>query len=631
MALLNFRDVNLSFNGPPVLENVNLQIDRGERVCLLGRNGVGKSTLMRLINGEIEPDSGEITREQGVRVSRLAQDVPRGLEETIFDQVAAGLGLRGETLAEYHHVSSRFARDGGDSLAAELDRLTHRLDAEKGWQINQEVETVIARMQLDPDALCETLSAGQKRRVLLAGALVCSPDILLLDEPTNHLDLDAICWVEDFLLRYEGTLVFVTHDRVFLRKLATRIIELDRGRLTSWACDHETYLKRKQAALEAEAQQQAAFDKRLAQEEVWIRQGVLARRTRNEGRVRALKKMRDDRAQRRKTIGNVRMQLQEAERSGRMVVEAKNVTFGYGDPGDPPIVLDLTTAIMRGDRIGIIGPNGSGKTTLLRLLLNELTPQQGTVRHGTRLSVAYFDQLHAQLDEEKTVQENVGEGSESILVGDKKKHILGYLQEFLFPPDRARSPVKYLSGGERNRLLLARLFTKPANVLVMDEPTNDLDAETLELLEERLLEYSGTLLLVSHDREFLNNVVTGTLVFEGDGLVKEYAGGYDDWLVQRTLPEPAKEEKPAAKPKPPRKKPETVRRLTYKEKQELETLPARIESLETQLDQLHQTMADPAFYQQEGSAIAKAKAELQAVEDELAEVFERWEMLEELA
>ncbi|HYW80404.1 MAG TPA: ATP-binding cassette domain-containing protein, partial [Thermoguttaceae bacterium] len=444
------------------------------------------------------------------------------------------------------------------------------------------------------------------------------------------LDLDAICWVEEFLLRYEGTLVFVTHDRVFLRKLATRIIELDRGRLTSWACDHETYLQRKQAALEAEAQQQALFDKRLAQEEVWIRQGVLARRTRNEGRVRALKKMRDERAQRRERVGNVRMQLQEAERSGRMVVEAKNITFAYEDV---PIVRDLTTAIMRGDRIGIIGPNGSGKTTLLRVLLDELKPQQGTVRHGVRLSVAYFDQLHAQLDEEKTVQENVGEGSDSILVGDKKKHILGYLQEFLFPPERARSPVKYLSGGERNRLLLARLFTKPANVLVMDEPTNDLDAETLELLEERLLEYSGTLLLVSHDREFLNNVVTGTLVFEGNGLVKEYAGGYDDWLAQRTTPEPAKAEKPAAKPKPkpPRKKPETARRLTYKEKLELETLPARIESLETRLDELHQTMADPKFYQQEGAVIADAKAKLQAVEAELAEVYERWESLEELA
>jgi len=628
MALLNFRDVNLSFNGPLLLENVNLQIDRGERVCLLGRNGVGKSTLMRLINGEIEPDGGEITLEQGVRISRLAQEVPYGLEETIFDQVAAGLGSRGQMLAEYHHVSSRFAHDGGDILAAELDRLTHRLDAEKGWQINQEVETVIARMQLDADAICETLSAGQKRRVLLAKALVCKPDILLLDEPTNHLDLDAICWVEEFLLRYEGTLIFVTHDRVFLRKLATRIIELDRGRLTSWACDHETYLKRKQAALEAEAQQQALFDKRLAQEEIWIRQGVLARRTRNEGRVRALKQMRDDRAQRRERVGNVRMQLQEAERSGRMVVEAKNITFAYEDV---PIVRDLTTAIMRGDRIGIIGPNGSGKTTLLRVLLNELAPQQGTVRHGVRLSVAYFDQLHAQLDEENTVEESVGQGSESILVGDKKKHILGYLQEFLFPPDRARSLVKNLSGGERNRLLLARLFTKPANVLVMDEPTNDLDAETLELLEERLLEYSGTLLLVSHDREFLNNVVTGTLVFEGDGLVKEYAGGYDDWLTQRTPTEPAKAEKPAAKPKPPRKKAETARRLTYKEKQELETLPARIESLETQLDQLHQTMADPTFYQQEGPAIADAKAKLQAVEGELAEVYERWESLEALA
>ena len=628
MALLSIRDVNLGFNGPLLLEQVNLQIDRGERVCLLGRNGVGKSTLMKLINGEIEPDSGEIVRGPSVRIARLTQEVPHGLNGTTFDEVAAGLGKRGQTLAEYHRVSSHFARDGGDALAAELDRLTHRLDAEKGWQINQEVETIIARMQLGPDARCETLSAGQKRRVLLAKALVRHPDILLLDEPTNHLDIDAICRVEEFLLRYEGTLIFVTHDRVFLRKLATRIIELDRGRLTSWTCDHETYLQRKQAALEAETQQQALFDKKLAQEEVWIRQGVLARRTRNEGRVRALKEMRRQRSQRREQIGNVRMQLQEAERSGRLVIEAKGVTFAYDEN---TVIRDLSTVVMRGDRVGIIGPNGSGKTTLLRVLLGELAPQQGTVRHGTRLSVAYFDQLHAQLDEEKTVQENVGEGSESILVGDKKKHILGYLQEFLFPPERSRSLVKYLSGGERNRLLLARLFTKPANVLVMDEPTNDLDAETLDLLEERILEYSGTLLLVSHDREFLNNVVTGTLVFEGDAQVKQYAGGYDDWLVQRTPPAPPKAEKPAAKSKPPRTKPEGPRRLTYKEKLELEALPQRIESLEARQDQMHRTMADPAFYQQDGQTIADAKAELEALQRELAEVYQRWETLESLA
>jgi len=628
MALVSIRDVDVGFGGPLLLEEVSFQIERGERICLLGRNGVGKTTLMRLLHGELAPDHGEVTRQQGVRVARLAQEVPKDLGGTIFEQVTGGLGRQGELLAEYHRVSHRLAREGGDALTAELDRLGHRLDASRGWQIHQQVETVISRMKLDPDAECMALSAGMKRRVLLAKALVCEPDVLLLDEPTNHLDIDAICWLEEFLLRYPAAQLFVTHDRMFLRKLATRIIELDRGRLTNWECDHATYLQRKQAALEAEAKQQALFDKRLAQEEAWIRQGIQARRTRNEGRVRALKRMREERLQRREQPGQVRMQIQQAQRTGRLVIEAKHVTFAYGEQ---TIIRDLSTTIMRGDRVGIIGPNGSGKTTLLRVLLGEAAPKKGKLRHGTHLQVTYFDQLHAQLDEEQTVQENVGQGSESLLIGGKKKHILGYLQDFLFTPQRARTPVKFLSGGERNRLLLARLFTKPSNVLVFDEPTNDLDAETLELLEELLLQYEGTLLLVSHDRDFLNNVVTSTLVLEGEGRVKEYAGGYDDWLAQRPPPpsadpptEPVKPKQPApaASPRP--------RRITYREQRELEDLPQRIEVLESQQEQLHAAMADPAFYQQQRSQIAAATAQLKELEAELAEAYRRWEFLEDL-
>ncbi len=487
---------------------------------------------------------------------------------------------------------------------------------------------MLSKTSLDGGLTCQSLSAGMKRRVLLAKALVRRPDLLLLDEPTNHLDVDGICWLEDFLLRSNITLLFVTHDRVFLRKLATRIVELDRGQLTAWDCDHPTYLRRKAANLQSEAKQQALFDKRLAQEETWIRKGILARRTRNEGRVRALKTMRDQRRERSELRGQARMQLQEAERSGRLVIKAKDVQFAYDEE---PIIRDLSTTIMRGDKIGVIGPNGSGKTTLLRLLLGELEPQRGSVRHGTRLQVAYFDQLHAELDDERSVQDNVGDGSDSVVVDGNKKHVLGYLQDFLFTPDRARSPVKRLSGGERNRLLLAKLFTRPANVLVMDEPTNDLDAETLELLEEILVDYRGTLLLVSHDREFLNNVATGTLVLEGGGRVKEYAGGYDDWLTQRK----AEDFAAVAKPDKPRPKPavsneDQPRRLKYAEKIELETLPGKIELLETQIEAIHAAMSEPEFYEQDHTQIAKVADELKLLEDELAEVYARWEELEAL-
>jgi ATP-binding cassette subfamily F protein uup len=481
-------------------------------------------------------------------------------------------------------------------------------------------------MSLQPDADVATLSAGMKRRVLLAKAVVGSPDLLLLDEPTNHLDIDAIAWLEDFLLRYGGTLLFVTHDRALLRKVATRILELDRGRLTSWSCDYTTYLNRKEAALQAETRQNAGFDKKLAQEEVWIRTGIQARRTRNEGRVRALEALRAVRRERRDRPGDVKMEIQEAQRTGRLVIEAKKLQFSYGDR---VIVGDFSTMIMRGDRVGLIGPNGSGKTTLLRLLLGELPPQRGTVAHGTHLEVAYFDQLHAQLDETKSVRENVRDGSDSVVINGRTRHIIGYLEDFLFTPEQASGPVARLSGGERNRLLLARLFTKPSNVLVMDEPTNDLDLETLELLEELLSAYAGTLLLVSHDREFLNNVVTSTLVLEGGGRVKEYAGGYDDWLRQRAEAEPPPVAKPsAARPEPRPSPPRRTQRLTYQQQRELQALPQRIEALEAELAELHQRVADPAFYRQAPAEIIRVKSRIQSLQSDVAEAYRRWEDLE---
>ena len=627
MALVTLRDVRLGFRGPLVLDGVNLTIEPGERVCLLGRNGTGKTSLLRLIQGDIEPDRGEIARQQGLVSAMLPQEVPQGLAGTVFDEVTRGLGPRAELLAEYHHVSLRLAVEASDALHQRLDRLHHALEIEGGWGMQQEVEAVISRMALDGDADVATLSAGMKRRVLLAKALVRSPAILLLDEPTNHLDIDAIRWLEEFLLRSSAAILFVTHDRAFLRRIATRIFELDRGQLTSWSCDYETYVKRKEAALETEARQRAEFDKKLAKEEVWLRTGIKARRTRNEGRVRNLQKLRETRRARREQPGEVRIEIQEAERSGRLVIEAKHVSFGYAET---PTIRDLSTMIMRGDRVGLIGPNGSGKTTLLRLLLGELQPQDGTIRQGTNLEVAYFDQLHAQLDDAKSVRDNVRDGADWISVQGNKRHIVGYLEDFLFTQEQATGPAGRLSGGERNRLVLARLFTKPSNVLVMDEPTNDLDIETLELLEDMLLEYPGTLLLVSHDREFLNNVVTSTLVLEGEGRVKEYAGGYDDWLRQCQPEPPLATEPVPVKPAPAQSSKQRPRRLTYKEQRELEALPERITALEADLRQCHEAMADPALYRQDPAEIVKAKARLQLLEKDVAEAYSRWEELETL-
>ncbi len=602
MALISLRDVTVGYGGPPLLDHVNLQIERGERVCLLGRNGAGKSTLMRLIHGDISPDGGEVVHQQGLRIALLPQEVPEGFTGTVFDIVSGD------------------PDEPGTGLQTSPD--------DAGWRRQQQVEKTVSRMDLDPGARFEALSAGYKRRVMLARGLVRDPDILLLDEPTNHLDIESITWMEEFLLHYAGTLLFVTHDRMFLRRLATRIVELDRGAFTDWSCDYDTFQERKEAALEVEASQRARFDKKLESEEAWIRRGVKARRTRNEGRVRALEEMRRQRLDRRERTGTVRMSSQEAGRSGKLVIEAEGLSYGY-DVRDF-VIRDFSTVIMRGDKVGIIGPNGSGKTTLLRLLLGDLPPRTGKLRYGVHLEVAYFDQLRAQLDEEKSVIENVGEGNDTILFNGKPRHIAGYLQDFLFSSERARSPVRILSGGERNRLLLARLFTKPFNVLVMDEPTNDLDTETLELLEDLLLDYEGTLLLVSHDRAFLNNVVTCTLVFEGEGHVGEYVGGYDDWLSQHASKAVQKMEKPFGKSEKQRPRRERKQALTYREQRELEGLPGQIEALEAEQKELYGLMSDPRFYRENGTEIAGARARLESLERELEEAYRRWEALDAL-
>ena len=626
MALLSIQNVRVGFGGPLLLDNANLQIEHGERICLLGRNGTGKSTFMKFIHGDLAADAGEIVRQQDTRISFLPQEVPQDLHGNVFDLVASGLGPLGVSLTHYQNVSAQVAQEGSNQkLLADLDRLQQTLDANGGWLVHQHVEQVLSHLHLAPDAAFETLSGGLKRRTLLAAALVSDPDLLLLDEPTNHLDIASISWLEDFLVRREKALLFVTHDRMLLRKLATRIVELDRAQLTSWSCDYGTFLERKRAALEEEAVHWARFDKKLAEEEVWIRRGIRARRTRNEGRVRALHELRAVRqARREKLLGTARLQIQEVERSGKLVVEAQDASYAYGNQ---VVIRNFSSRIMRGDKVGILGPNGCGKTTLLRLLLGELAPQRGTIRLGTHLSIAYFDQLRTQLDEGKTVQEIVGDGNDTITFNGQSRHIISYLGDFLFPPDRARSPIRILSGGERNRLLLARLFTKPSNILVLDEPTNDLDAETMELLEELLLEYQGTVLLVSHDRALLNNVVTSTLAFEDDGQAYEYIGGYDDWLRQRR---PTQTETQAVQPKRDKQRlqRERPKKLAYKEHRELEVLPEHIEQLETEQAELHQQLADPELYKQNGSEVGTLKSRLTALDQKLEAAYARWEALE---
>lgn len=627
MALLSIRDICMSFGQAAVLDNATLQIEPGERICLIGRNGEGKTTLMRIINGDLEPLSGQITLKPGLTMAMLDQKVPLEIEGTVFDQITAGLGPKARLLKEYHDISRKLAQDGGDDLLRRLDHVQHHVEAEGAWHIHQQVETVISHLKLDPDAAVSMLSAGLKRRVLLGRALVLEPDILLLDEPTNHLDVDSIVWLEAFLENYPGTLVFVTHDRMFLRKLSTRIVDIDRGQVRSWFCGYDEFVERRQAMLDAEAKQAALFDKKLAQEEVWIRKGIQARRTRNEGRVRALMEMRQQRRQRRALVGKVRMEAHQAQDSGEMVVEALGVDFGY--PGSTEkIVSHFTATIMRGDKIGIIGPNGSGKTTLLKVLLGELKATDGSIRMGTKLQISYFDQLHCQLDESKSVWENVADGYNTIKMNGRDKNVVGYLEDFLFTPQQSRNRVANLSGGERNRLLLARLFAKPSNVLVLDEPTNDLDMETLELLEELLVDYTGTVLLVSHDRAFLNDVVTSTFVLEGEGRIKEYVGGYDDWVRQRDQARTEATEEPAKKEKKAKPKSALAKKLSYKEQKELEALPGRIEAMEARLARLHEQMAQPAFYKQDPAAIAKASAEVKELDEALAAAYARWETLE---
>jgi ATP-binding cassette subfamily F protein uup len=628
MAIVGMRDLSWGFGGLPLLDNITLQIEKGDRICIVGRNGVGKSTLLKLISRELVPDSGDVWCQQGITIAALEQDVPPGFDGTIFEVVAEGLGEKGKALAEHHRISRRSEDDINPESAKRRDKLQHMLDSGGGWPLLNQIENVLSRTRLNPEDMFAGLSAGMKRRTLFARALASNPDLLLLDEPTNHLDIDTIIWMESYILRHVKTLLFVTHDRAFLKNIASRIMELDRGCLISYDCSYETYLKRRQAALEAEEKQNEVFDKKLSQEEAWIRKGIKARRTRNEGRVRSLERLRAAYRSRRGKIGDVRLQAQEAEQTGKLVIEAKAVSFSYQQT---PIVRDLSTVIMRGDKVGIIGPNGVGKTTLLRILLKEISPEAGSIRHGTHLQIAYFDQLRGQLDEQKTVLENIAKGNDFIIFNGQKRHVISHLHDFLFSPDRCRTPVYVLSGGERNRLMLAKLFTRPANVLVMDEPTNDLDAETLELLEELLLEYRGTLLLISHDRTFLNNVVTSTIVFEGDGRVAEYAGGYDDWLIQKPKrndpPLPQKNDGKKIQQKP---RPHKPARLGYMQKRELNDLPRKLDTLESRQKELYEAMSDPLFYKKDKEEIARMKADLDRLENEIEAAYLRWEELEKI-
>ncbi len=599
MPLIGLRNLVFTHGGPLLLDHVNLEIEPGERIGLVGRNGTGKSTLLKLMDGTLKPDDGEVFLSPGAQIRRLVQDVPQDITGTVREVVKLGR-----------------------SNAEHAD--------EEEWVADHTAEKVITRLGLDGDAEFSKLSSGMKRRVLLGQALVSEPDALLLDEPTNHLDIESIAWLEKFLKGYSGAVIFITHDREFLQSLANRIVEVERARLFDWVCDYRTFLDRKQAALEAEEREAALFDKKLAQEEVWIRQGVKARRTRNEGRVRALKAMREQRRQRREKMGNVTLSASEADKSGQLVMEVKNVT--YAIPGRT-LIDDFSTLISRGDKVGVIGPNGAGKSTLLKILLGELTPQSGTVRQGSRLQMTYFDQLREQIEEDKTVIENVAEGSDTVTVNGVNKHIYGYLQDFLFTPDRARQVARLLSGGERNRLLLAKLFKRPANLMILDEPTNDLDLETLELLEELLVNFEGTLIIVSHDRAFLNNVVTSTIVIEGGGEVREYVGGYEDYLRQRgTREEVVETSKPVQKgisttmASTAQKKP--AGKLTFTEKHELEKLPKQLEELEAQQAKLQEAMSDPSFFKRGQAEIAAEMQKSTEISQELTRLYARWEELE---
>jgi ABC transport system ATP-binding/permease protein len=671
MPLVALDHVSIAYGHLPLLDDVSLQVDPRERVCLIGRNGTGKSTLLQIISGDQPPDAGTVWTQPGVKVARLVQDVPLSSDHTVFDVVAEGLGDIKDLVTAYHHAAVELGHPDGspEEMAKRLERLgrlQQQLEERDGWTLEQRVELILDRLDLPADAIVDTLSGGWRRRVLLARALVAQPDLLLLDEPTNHLDIEAIAWLETFLAEYPGAVLFVTHDRAFLQRLATRIVELDRGRLTSWPGDYATFLRKKEEWLANEALALEKFDKKLAEEEAWLRQGIKARRTRNEGRVKALMAMRAERAAVRSQMGTVRLQAERADPSGKMVFEADRVSKSFGER---VVVRDLSIRIMRGDRIGLIGPNGAGKTTLLRLLLGDVPPDApdadadkegdqagGTIRRGANVQIAYYDQQREQLDPERTVFDTVGDGNDTVTVQGQQRHVHGYLRDFLFPSERANAPVKALSGGERNRLLLARLFTRPANVLVLDEPTNDLDIETLELLEAQLVDWPGTLLLVSHDRAFLDNVVTSTLVFEGNGRVQEYVGGYEDWVHQRDAAAAAvavadRAASPAArtgqssaqtgakKPAAPANAadsptavataPPTARKkLSFNERRELAELPARIEALETEQTQLEAAIADPGFYRNPAQTITDTLARLETVQATLLEAMARWDALD---
>lgn len=620
--LITLDNVSLAFGLDALLDHVNLQIAAGERVCLIGRNGAGKSSLLKIIEGSLLPDGGMIWRKPELGIARLQQELPSS-NKTVYEFVAEALAEAGALLSAYHSVTQRLALSHSTSDLKELEQLQHRIESLNAWHMEQEIKTILTKLDLSADAKLSELSGGWQRRVALAKSLVTAPELLLLDEPTNHLDVSAIEWLENYLLNSSLGLIFITHDRALLQRLATRIIELDRGQLTSWPGDYQHFLACKEEMLHAESKHHADFDKKLAQEEKWIRQGVKARRTRNEGRVRALEAMRLERSQRREREGKVKFDLNAADKSGQLVIEADHISQQYNGHD---VIKNFSLRIMRGDRIGLIGPNGIGKSTLLNLLLGKITAQQGSIRQGTKLEMAYFDQLRAALDMEKTVADNVAEGSDTIEINGKKRHIISYLNDFLFTPQRALTPVKALSGGECNRLVLARLFSRPSNLLVMDEPTNDLDIETLELLENLLSEYQGTLLLVSHDRQFIDNVVSSTLVFSGNGKIEEYVGGYQDWLRQRK-PEIAKSAAPIKKVE--EKIIHEKKKMSYKEEQELRQLPAKIEELEKELAIQQELIASEAFYAEAPSVIAQGMERLNLLNAELDKAFQRWEELED--
>jgi ATP-binding cassette subfamily F protein uup len=637
-VLAKLTNACLAYGVHHLLDNVEFQVNDNERICIIGRNGTGKTSLLNVLAGQAAIDSGAVWYRAGLRIAYLTQEITEHPHMDVYSVVSSGLPEAGELLAEYHKISHQVAGASGNdqALLKKLAQLQQQLEHHDGWNLDQKISTVCSQLDLPIDELFDDLSGGTQRRVLLAKALVSDPDLLLLDEPTNHLDIARIQWLEEFLMNFRGSLIFVTHDRLFLQHLATRIVELDRGTLTSYPGNYTQYEVARQKALEEEQIQNAKFDKKLAEEERWIRQGIKARRTRNEGRVRALKALRRERAQRREVTGNVKMNLESSQTSGKLVAELDDVCFAY--PDGRPVIQHFSTRIMRGDRIGIVGPNGCGKSTLIKLLMNQLQPQSGSIELGTNLQTLYFDQQREQLEPDKSVIDNLGLGTDYVTINGKSRHVIGYLQDFLFLPQRAQSPVRALSGGEKNRLLLARLFTKPANVLILDEPTNDLDVESLELLEELVSDFPGTLILVSHDRAFLDNVVTGVWVFEGDGIIEEYVGGYSDWYeqhgrlleVNKTVSEKTVATARLEEKQPPAKT-ATSKKLSYKEQRELEQLPGMIEQLETEKQQLEQQMGQSDFYQQEQQHIKTCLQRLEAITGQLEDAYQRWEQLENRA